>query len=318
PPWSSRYSCSASRSTSRSWRSARITARITNQNSSPTPRDGSSEPASNQNPESISGLRLHEREEDRLADPQAGQRHQQPVHAHPHAAGRRERVLHGLEEVLVQTHGLVVALGGELRLLREPLALDHRVDQLRIAGPQLEPAHVEVPLLDHAGLRAVRPHERAGLDREIAHEGGLVEMIAHTILEQLLDELSVAELRVIEIEAETAGDLTEPFGGGLRRDLLTEGFREGAVDGDLRPFPGEVVFGAVGKGDRLRSERLLSRFLHEPLGEITDGVVIPVRLVGLEHRELRGMRGVRTLVAEIAVDLVDLLQTSHGRPLQEQ
>ena len=50
-----------------------------------------------------------QREQDRLADAEAGDRHQQAVDTHAHPAGRRHAVLKRLQEVLVEPHRLVVA-----------------------------------------------------------------------------------------------------------------------------------------------------------------------------------------------------------------
>ena len=69
-------------------------------------------------------------------------------------------MLHGREEVLVETHRLIVAPGRVGGLGFEALTLDDRVDELRVAGGQFEPAHVEVPLLDDTRLRPVLAHQR--------------------------------------------------------------------------------------------------------------------------------------------------------------
>src|SRR5680860_434943 len=78
--------------------------------------------------------RPDQREQDRLADADTGQRHQQAVDPHPGTTGRRHPVLERGEEVLVDTHRLLVAEGGQLGLRLEPLPLDHRVDQLGVPG----------------------------------------------------------------------------------------------------------------------------------------------------------------------------------------
>src|SRR5690606_30747756 len=66
---------------------------------------------------------LDQREEDRLADAEAGDGHQQAVDAHAHTARRRHAVLECAEELLIHPHRLEVAAGGELGLLDEALAL---------------------------------------------------------------------------------------------------------------------------------------------------------------------------------------------------
>ena len=68
----------------------------------------------------------------------------------PMPPDRRHAVLERAQELLVEPHRLEVAARAQLRLLDEALALDDRVDELRVAGRQLEAADVEVPLLDDA------------------------------------------------------------------------------------------------------------------------------------------------------------------------
>ncbi len=54
------------------------------------------------------------------------------------------------------------------------------------------------------------------------------------------------------------------------------------------------------------------------LGDGGDRLLVAPRLVGLQHRELRGVRGVDALVAEDPSDLVDAVRAAHHGPLQEQ
>src|SRR5579875_3050142 len=63
--------------------------------------------------------RLDQREQDRLADAAAGQQHDQPVDTEAHAARRRHAVLEGEQELLVQLHGLGIALRRSDRLRGE-------------------------------------------------------------------------------------------------------------------------------------------------------------------------------------------------------
>jgi hypothetical protein len=60
----------------------------------------------------ILGL-LDQRKQDRFADAETGERHQETVDSHPHSTGRRHAVLEGAKEFLVQSHRLRVALGCE-------------------------------------------------------------------------------------------------------------------------------------------------------------------------------------------------------------
>ena len=58
--------------------------------------------------------------------------------------------------------------------------------------------------------------------------------------------------------------------------------------------------------------------LHHLLHQLQHRVVVAVRLVGLEHGELGVVGGVRALVAEVAVELEDLLHATDEQPLEEQ
>src|SRR6266540_5136854 len=55
-------------------------------------------------------LRPHQREEDRLPDAQAGERHEQAIDSDAHSPGRGHAVLHRAQEVLVELHRLGVPL----------------------------------------------------------------------------------------------------------------------------------------------------------------------------------------------------------------
>ncbi len=59
-------------------------------------------------------------------------------------------------------------------------------------------------------------------------------------------------------------------------------------------------------------------FDHQIVSQRGDVVIGRVRLICLEHRELRRVRGVDALVAEVAVDLEDALDAADDRALQEQ
>ena len=59
-------------------------------------------------------------------------------------------------------------------------------------------------------------------------------------------------------------------------------------------------------------------FLDQLAGERRHHLVVGVGLVGLEHRELRGVRAVGALVAEVPVDLEDPVQAADDAPLEEQ
>lgn len=106
-------------------------------------------------------------------------------------------MLHRGEEVFVQHHRLVVTLRGKPSLIHEPLALDHRVDQLRIARSQLEATHIEVPLLGDACFATMLPGQRRSLHWKVAHESRRVQLVAILVFPQFLDKFPVAVALVL-------------------------------------------------------------------------------------------------------------------------
>src|SRR3984893_19140040 len=73
-----------------------------------------------------------------------------------------------------------------------------------------------------------------------------------------------------------------------------------------------VVLGVCSSG-RVDGQLLqqLTREIHEP-------TIISVRLIKLEHREFGIVLEAQPLVAKVAIDFVDALQTSHQKALQIQ
>ena len=66
------------------------------------------------------------------------------------------------------------------------------------------------------------------------------------------------------------------------------------------------------------SGRVESRLPQQFAREVHQALVVRIRLVELQHREFRIVLRGKTLVAEIAVDLVDALHAAHHQPLQVQ
>src|SRR5690606_2239850 len=117
-----------------------------------------------------------------------------------------------------------------------------------------------------------------------------------------------------------AGAVAEPeqfgqFGAGA--DLLAECLADGAVHRLDGPAAGDVVLLAVLVGDRGAEgggRGALDQFAHE----VEHHVVVGVRLVGLQHRELGVVLVGDALVAEGAAHLEDLLHAADAQPLQVQ
>ena len=62
----------------------------------------------------------------------------------------------------------------------------------------------------------------------------------------------------------------------------------------------------------------LGRVLYQLPGQLADPVVVGVRLVGLQHREFRGMRRVDALVAEVPIDLENPLDSADDHSFEVQ
>lgn len=56
-------------------------------------------------------------------------------------------MLHRAEEILVQTHRLIITGGRQSGLVNEPFALNDRVDELRVPGGQFKATDIQIPLL---------------------------------------------------------------------------------------------------------------------------------------------------------------------------
>ncbi len=98
-------------------------------------------------------------------------------------------------------------------------------------------------------------------------------------------------------------------------DVLAHGFRDTAVQIDARPFPGQIDFRAIDPGYVLAPCNASGNTLNEFPGDRRHRAVIRICPVELEHRELRGVAGVHSLIAEIAVDLEHSLKATHYRAL---
>ena len=101
-------------------------------------------------------LGLHLREQHDLANGElTGEQHHQTVDTDTDTKRRRHTILQGTEEVLIDDHGLVVALVGQLHLLNETLLLIDGVVELGVGVGQLLTIHHQLEALGEAGLRAM-------------------------------------------------------------------------------------------------------------------------------------------------------------------
>ena len=168
-------------------------------------------------------------------------------------------------------------------------------------------------------------HQRGGLDRVVVDEDRAPQLVLAQELPDLLDELAVAPAAVLRnLQADDLRERLELLDGGvdgdlrLIRELLGQRLIQGRVDLDDRPLAAEVVLGAVVHGQLGGAEDLLGDLLDDLAGHRRSGVVVPVRLVGLQHRKLRAVGAVDALIAEVAVDFEDAVQTTDDGALEVQ
>jgi hypothetical protein len=164
----------------------------------------------------------------------------------------------------------------------------------------------------------VLPDEGRGVEREVHDEGRPLQAALHEVLPQLFDVLAVRRDLLGNLDADRRGERLQLVERGLRGDRRARGIREGRVHRDAVPLAAEVERRAVGPGDRRRAGHRDRGVLDELLGEVGDAVVVGVRLVGLEHRELGAVGGVGALVAEVAVDLEDAVDAADDGALEEE
>ena len=82
--------------------------------------------------------RLHGREEQYFLDiVLVREEHGQPVNTETPTTGGRQTVLESRNEGIVHNHRLIISLAALLRLLKEPLVLNHRIVQLSVSIREL-------------------------------------------------------------------------------------------------------------------------------------------------------------------------------------
>ena len=231
------------------------------------------------------------------------------------AAGRRHAVLERHHEILVERMSLLVA-GEPLRhLLLELRPLLDRIGQLREGRAELHPTDDDVEVLREPRVGAMRPGERRDLPREVADERrSEVSWLppasrtspARSSRRPMQDRAShvVSGRHLGEVRA-------------IQRDLLSGDIGDGTQHRDTAEGCGEVQLAFAERegertvdGERARPDQIL--------GDPHHRLVVAVRLVQLEHRELRVVLAVDALVAEVPADLVDALEATHQQPLQVQ
>ena len=237
----------------------------------------------------------------------AGEDHHEPVDPEPDATGRRHSVGERLDVVRV------AALARHLlRLLVEPLLLRRGVVDLRKRVPELHPAGEVFEPLGQRRVVVGRSRERRQLDRVVVDDRRLDQPRLDEVREGMVDELRPV---LVGVRVDTA--LRQPGAKlvGIARPELVA--LERVDESHARPRARQL--------DLVPAERHLGRAPHLPrdaLDELLDPVhrvvVVGVRLVPLELRELRVVLEGDALVAKVLAELVDALEPSDDQSLQIQ
>mmetsp|Transcript_7271 Transcript_7271/g.14551 ORF Transcript_7271/g.14551 Transcript_7271/m.14551 type:complete len:441 (-) Transcript_7271:648-1970(-) len=271
--------------------------------------------------------RLHRGEEQHLLDGVVvSHQHGQPVDTHAPARRRRQAVLEGLAEVLVDEHGLVVARVLVLGLPLEALALVDGVVELSVRVAHLVLVGEEFEALGEPGVLAVLLGERRHDLGVVADEGGVdalgLEELAHQLVEHSRRRLRwlafnlVLEQHLLEKIAGLIGVHVGEFDAQRLLESLDHWYpleRRREVDLDLR----HALASALGVVfDLVRAVQVHDHLGEHLLGEGHQVVIVGVRPVELARGELGIVRHVHPLVAEEASNLVYAVEAADDEHLE--
>ena len=230
---------------------------------------------------------------------------------------RRHAVLQRPQEVLVELHGLGVAAGRQQRLRGQPGPLLDRVDQLGVTpsrsrrrtrpGPTSRPA---------AGRRD------AGGSAATPRPGSRVTKVGSTVRASTSCSYSSSRICARRPSPAAARRRARPRSCAAPARLSSgvtsspSASDTASWTGPARHSPLEVDLAAVRPRAPPCCRAPPRRVEHQLAGQRRHRVVVAVRLVDLEHRELGVVGGVDALVAEDAADLVDPLEAADDQPLE--
>ena len=207
--------------------------------------------------------------------------------------------------------------GREQRLLLEPLALDHRVVELGVRRRQLDAVDDQVPGLVRgpASLRcglASGLHGLGVVHRRTSAGSACPRRAARRARRRSppAPQPAAARRRACRRSSRSVSASVSHVDRRRRRASETRS-RIGAS----RHSPSRSISLPSRAGDDGAADRAVRRRSTSALGQLHHRVLVAVGLVGLEHRELGGVRGVEALVAEGAADLVDPVDAADHRPL---
>jgi hypothetical protein len=196
-------------------------------------------------------------------------------------------------------------------LVLEPSPLLVGIVELGERVRDLDPADERLPALDQPVLGAVPLRERRQLHRIVEHERGLDQLRLDELREQSVDELSPS-LGLVRLRVHRGGELLAARPGG---EIHARALEDRVPERDPPPRRGEIDLLAVAL-DPGRAQHPLRDRGDEVLGSLRRVEVVGIRLVPLEHRELRVVLLGDPLVAEVLAQLVHALDPAHHAALQ--
>ena len=189
--------------------------------------------------------------------------------------------------------------------------------QLREAIGEFAPADEELEAVGQERVAIGGARQRRDLGRVRMDEGRVEQRVLAGLLEDLDLQLAGA-IAGLERDAEAraslaqVGHVAQPRGVEARIVL-----EDHAGDGHATERLRQVIRPALGLELQL-ADHGLGRAAHHPLDQVHQVTVVRVGLVELEHREFGVVPRRQTLVAEVAVDLVDPLEAADHEALQVQ
>ncbi len=209
--------------------------------------------------------------------------------------------------------GFLVALHPLLGLLFEPGLLLGRIGQLGEGVGQLHAGDHQL----EAGRFLGRSGGRLGQGRDVLgridDKRRLDEGLLHPLVEDDVQGPPVSQRLLLRGQALGVGDDPGPVVEGLGRQAAALGQGLAEPEPAERPLQGDDLI-AVGK--LVLAQEVGAEAAENLLGQVHHVVIVPVSFVELEHRELGIVLGVDPLVAEIAVDLVNLFHPADDQALE--
>ena len=245
-----------------------------------------------------------------------GEQHDHAVDADADATRRGHAVFERTDVVGVVFHGLFVAvalgfhLGGEAALL-----VDRVVEFGEGVGVFVAGDH-ELEAVGEARVARLALGERRDLDRVVAHEGGVHDLLLAELVVEGEQELARAPI-LLPFELVGVEQGAQVRNGRVHVDVLAHMGAHHFRKRDALPGAGQVDRLAL-VGDDLGIAHHVQAGLDEAFGQLLHAVDVAEGLVGLDGGEFGIVGVVHALVAENAADFVDAVEPAHQAALQVQ